>query len=638
MLEPEGRLLLLDALRPPAGYAFDRAVGTTFTLDLVALLITPVAFALFDVEAQDGGVAANPMAVLESVRRFADRITVFTQAGAIKVPPNFRAAYAYLEKSVVQVKAPRGGIFHPKVWVIRFVALDGDVRFRFLCLSRNLTFDRSWDTVLTLDGHPTSAPTGVSRPIGAFVRSLPRMAIDPLTGDRLDPIEALAAQVETVEWENPPDGLQLLAMWPMGHDASASWPFPESSWRRLAMAPFAEPGFLNRFMSPGRNDVLVSRLETLDGIGSANLGAVGRSYILRDGALVEQEAPDLERDPAPPADGTGELGDAGVPEAVELQGLHAKLFIVDQPYWSHIFTGSANATDAAFNANVEFLVELRGRNTIHGAEALVAAPDGKAIGFGRLLSEYRPSPDPVPPPEDEEAARALDRLAMRIGSLAFRAEVGPPDGDIYPLRLTASGDLRPLAPAAGDTLTITVRPLSRGSGWAVAPIVGADAFAAEWQLRFEALTAFFAIDLRSRRGSVESRTSFVIRAQMSGEPADRLQRLLASEIKNRSDLVRLLLMLLGGTDSAFGGLIDMLTQERLPDRDDARWAVGSEALLEPLMRTLSRNPGRLDEIAHLVKELARTEEGTALLPDGWLGVWAAIEAARPGSAGEGDPQ
>jgi len=129
MLEPEDRLLLLDALRPPPGYSFDRAVGTTFTLDLVALLITPVAFALFDVEAEDGRIAANPIAVLESVRRFASKITVFTQAGLIRVPPAFRIAYAYLERSVVAVKAPKpGGIFHPKVWVIRFIAPDGDVR------------------------------------------------------------------------------------------------------------------------------------------------------------------------------------------------------------------------------------------------------------------------------------------------------------------------------------------------------------------------------------------------------------------------------------------------------------------------------------------------------------------------------
>ena len=34
MLAPDNRALLLDALRPPPGYSLDRAVATTFTLDL----------------------------------------------------------------------------------------------------------------------------------------------------------------------------------------------------------------------------------------------------------------------------------------------------------------------------------------------------------------------------------------------------------------------------------------------------------------------------------------------------------------------------------------------------------------------------------------------------------------------------
>jgi hypothetical protein len=43
MLDPEGRHLLLDALRPPPGHELDVAVGTTYTLDLYALLTAPVA-------------------------------------------------------------------------------------------------------------------------------------------------------------------------------------------------------------------------------------------------------------------------------------------------------------------------------------------------------------------------------------------------------------------------------------------------------------------------------------------------------------------------------------------------------------------------------------------------------------------
>lgn len=637
MLEPENRLLLLDALRPPPGYSFDRAVGTTFTLDLIALLVTPVAFALFDVESEDGRIAANPIAVLESVRRFADRITVFTQAGQIRVPPAFRAAYAYLERSVVPVKAPRrGGIFHPKVWVIRFAAPDGDVRLRFLCLSRNLTFDRSWDTVLRLDGRPTDTANELSQPIADFVRTLPGMAIDPVLADRLTPIDELAAQVATAEWEGLPDGLRLERMWPIGHDGRRGWPFPKDSWRRLVMAPFVEQGFLEQFVTPGRRDVLVSRPETLNALGVPGLSGAGRCFVLRDDAFGEADPPDAGEVVIAGDEAGGPAMSAAAPaEPIELRGLHVKLFVVDQPYWSHIFTGSANATDSAFNANVEFLVELKGRNTTNCADCLVASPDGNAIGFGRLLQEYQPSPVPVPPPEDEAAARALEGIAMQIGSLRFKAEIGEPEGEVYPVRLTGTGDLRSLRPRKGESLSIAVRPLSRGAGWAVVPAVDTDTFTADWQLSFDALTAFFAIELVARRRTAETKASFVVRAELVGEPADRLERVLAAELRNRSDLVRLLLMLLGGSDPAFGDLVDVMTGDPVAGDGMERSVVGSDALLEPLMRTLARNPRRLDEIGRLVVELARTDEGKSLLPEGWLDVWAAVEAARPLRDGAG---
>src|SRR5687768_1734163 len=77
MLDPEGRHLLLDALRPPPGHELDLAVGTTYTLDLYALLSAPVAFAMFDREAEDGTPRLDPIAALQALRRYAGRITMF---------------------------------------------------------------------------------------------------------------------------------------------------------------------------------------------------------------------------------------------------------------------------------------------------------------------------------------------------------------------------------------------------------------------------------------------------------------------------------------------------------------------------------------------------------------------------------
>ena len=50
MLEPQTRELLFDVLQPPEDHTLDFAIGTTFTLDLLALLIAPVAFTLFEAD------------------------------------------------------------------------------------------------------------------------------------------------------------------------------------------------------------------------------------------------------------------------------------------------------------------------------------------------------------------------------------------------------------------------------------------------------------------------------------------------------------------------------------------------------------------------------------------------------------
>ena len=184
MLAPRDRTLLLEALRPPEGYGLDRAMATTYTLDLVALLTAPLAFTFFDWEDEDGRPAADPLALLEAVRRHARRLHVFCHGGAIHAPRNGQVLLAHLEPCVVEVAAPRKGVFHPKVWVLRFEENEtgsGDgvpVRYRLIVASRNLTFDRSWDTVLVLDGELTKRKRAIAsnRPLARFVEQLPDLA------------------------------------------------------------------------------------------------------------------------------------------------------------------------------------------------------------------------------------------------------------------------------------------------------------------------------------------------------------------------------------------------------------------------------------------------------------------------------
>jgi hypothetical protein len=90
VLEPNQRRLLLEALRPPVGYQLDRAIGTTFGLDLQALLLAPLAFTFFQWEDVDGDPTKDPLALLEALRRYAEKLSIFCQAGYISVPQRHR--------------------------------------------------------------------------------------------------------------------------------------------------------------------------------------------------------------------------------------------------------------------------------------------------------------------------------------------------------------------------------------------------------------------------------------------------------------------------------------------------------------------------------------------------------------------
>jgi hypothetical protein len=252
VLEPTDRRLLLDALRPPAGYTLEAAIGTTFSLDLLALLTVPLAFALFDWEDEQGRPMADPLALLEAVRRHADRMAIFCQAGKTYIPRHDQRLYAYLEPSVVDVKAPRANrAFHPKLWALSFHAPDAPTLVRVLCASRNITFDRSWDTLLVLEGEVQPRQHAFERilPLTTFLSALPDLAVQP-AGDQIRVlVNQMQAEVGRTEFAPPPPFNDLRFI-PLGLQQSGDeWPFVPRPQRLLVVSPFVGPGCLMRLVN-----------------------------------------------------------------------------------------------------------------------------------------------------------------------------------------------------------------------------------------------------------------------------------------------------------------------------------------------------------------------------------------------------
>lgn len=607
MLEPQDRRQLLESLRPPDGCTLDFALGTTYSLDLLALLTAPLAFTFFDWEDEEGKPTADPQALLAAIRRNADRMAIFCQAGQIAVPREHQQLFNYLENAVFEVSPDHtDGVFHAKIWLLRYTAPDQPVRYRFLCLSRNLTFDRSWDTVLVLDGslQDRKRPFAKNRPLCDFIEALAKLALRPVPERVTKMVATIQEEVPKVEFELPL-GFNEVRFWPLGIKGSKKWPFEDGIDRLLVMSPFVSASCLNQFDNERKNNILISRVDSLEELTPKCLGKFKDVYCLNSGAEPE---PDDSDDGADHADSA-------------LVGLHAKLYVADRGWDASVYTGSANATNAAFERNVEFLTELVGLKSRCGIDVLLEPEKGQT----KLIDLLEPFPVGKAPAESDEILKRLEQKiqdATRVISqarLEARVEVGAEPGQ-FGVSLVRGSD-KPLALPASTKARCWPVSLPESAGTAL----GTGGPAARFEpLSMLALTSFYAFTVQA---SAEGRIwehRFVLNLPLLNAPETRNECVLRSLLGNREQVMKLLLLLL--FEEQAGEAEGSLLVKSLVG-GGAGGGAGPVPLFETLMRTLDRAPRRIVDVARIVTDLRKTPEGQALLPEGFDRIWEPIHAA-----------
>jgi len=618
MLEPRDRTLLTTALRPPDGHELDLAVGTTYSLDLLTLLTVPLSFAWFDRRGDEDGDAVDSVEVIGGLQKYARRITIFCQAGRIMWPQKHYPQLAFLEESVAACVAPEGGAFHPKVWALRYVAEDGHLLYRMLCLSRNLTTARSWDTMLVLDGEVAGRRVVAdSGPLGDFVGALPGMAKGDgrrgLVADRESAVLKLAEELRYVTFQRP-EGFDAFRMWPLGFGTHKQWPFRSAGSRLLVVSPFLALGTLERLTDGGRDSVLVSTPDTLRQLARRPNG-FSSVFTLDDRAVADLS--DSQKD-----------NRADSPEdAIQLSGLHAKCYVSDVGRDTMLWTGSANATDAAFSRNVEFLVQLTGPKSFFGVDRLLTGNKDSA-GFRDILTEADSLLSQAIRSEEDLRGERLVEEGRRWAALRIQSLLVEGRAELFDLIVTGTAGGIPQP----EGVAIRCWPTTVSADRAVPLSVGGGVFARFEGLTFDALTAFLAVEVTASVGRQPS-AKFVLNLPLEGAPPDRRDRILRSLIKDQSRFARYLWMLLA--DESDGGVgLPTLTPSGGEHGGERRNLIDvMPTLFELLLRTLQRNPQRLDDIAGLLKSArAVNADGETLFPPGfedvWEPVWALRERAR----------
>lgn len=597
MLSPDTRGMYLTALQPPPGYALDGAVATTFSLDLAQLLGFPVALALGTFDAKKLR-AESSVALLEAIRRTVGRLVVFADGTHVHVPREKHVLYGLLEASVVPVLAPRGGAFHPKLWALRFREDGGEAaRLRLLVLSRNLSPDRCWDVALSLDGAVTGRNRAANARLADLLSALPDMAINPVSDGLRTRVGAMAADLRRTEFELP-DGFDELAFHVLGRDGKPWVPAP--SKRLVVVSPFLSDSTVRALASTTEEAVaFVSRAEELDQIAPVALAQFGRRLVLHESAETE--------------DGE-DTTDAG------LRGLHAKIYLAQRGWDTHLYLGSANATHAALGTgvNVEVLAELSGKTSRVPGRGIDGFLDPKD-GMGRLLVDYvSPAERPAVDAVDEAAERALDEAARLLAAANVRLAYDLcPTG--YAPTLTPPKAIALPGVASAHAWLVTVDAAQRTDVSSLTdgrPVTLPTCAAAS-------ATTFVAWELRA---STCPRTrTFVLSLAADGLPADRDAHVMRLVIDNRARFLAYVQALLAGVEEgAFHGAIDAA-------EEGARWEAAAggfgPGLLEQLVRAKARSPERIAEIRRVVEALSSTPEGHELLPREFVEVWSVIGGA-----------
>lgn len=602
-LDPEQRTLYGANLQPPAGYVFDAAVATTFSLDFETAFAAPVSLALFAAENRDD-ITSHPLALLEGAERIAGRLLVFTDAGHIQAQtrPHSRLC-SLLERIIVEVAAPRDGAFHPKMWALRFTPAHPEepTRLRLLVLSRNLTRDRSWDIALTLDGVVGKRPQALNRPLVDFIRQLPELSTTGPPDGAHTLVNEIAEDVRRTKW-NLPEPFQSVAFAVNGLGGE-QWR-PEPCGRLGVMSPFCDDQTLSVLadLASFEKPVLIGRSDELGLISGATIDRFRRVAVLDEMAAAED----------------GEEADA-----TALQGLHAKAFIAERGWDTAITVSSGNATRPALltGRNVELFATLTGKRSRVGSVDEIFGDKG----FGRLTRPFvrdeLAETDAAQRSAEKrlkEARHDICRTGLKLRcAFADMADDGTPLWRVW---------LIPPAPLPLSGISILrVWPITRGEGHA------RDALKSLrqgqqvdlWAMPLVDLTRFLACQLTDEEGDLT--ILFSTGLILEGLPAERHAAILRWVIDSKDVFFRYLRLLLSEMGDPFAAAL--AAQE---GSDHGAWRTGSDdaPILEEMVRAFCRGGDQLRAIERLISRLETIETGeTDPIPAEFRALWSTFKIA-----------
>lgn len=587
MLNPNNdRLDYGQVLAPPDKYRLDFAIGTTYSLDLDALVGACIALGLS--EETDSDLMKNPICLLEALRATGDKVALFCEGGQIHTPNSVTPLYILLEKMVFQVNtAKRRGIakfpsFHPKFWLLRYVDEQNNPLYRVVVLSRNLTFDRSWDITFCMDGKVNGRKTLKTAPVGDFLSYLVgQLPSDENAKAKQKKIRAIQRELPFVHFELNSREFDDFEFLPVGikssnggfhstEDEPFNPLFNDSCHEVLVMSPFLSNSVIREFKE--RNTyinhtdyMLFTREMSLSKLNAEDCRNF-RIFTMKD-AVVDGESAISEDEPQ-----------------VQKQDIHAKVYMVRKNSDSYLYLGSLNASHNAMFGNIEFMMLLKSKNRYLNmtklSEALFnGSEDNPSNPFQEVFLTSEIAVD-----EEEEKQNLLDGYIKEINRLKPTARVIP-NGEYFDLSVCFSDMIE-------AEYKVSISPLLSNKTEIISENILFKSLA------LTQLSEFYKISVSDGKRAVER----IIIIPTEGLPEDREKAVVSSVVKDKECFYRYIAFLLG--DSYVLGALEAASSAESSIMNHSNSSACLPALYEKMLQTAATAPERFKEIDYLVKAIS----------------------------------
>lgn len=463
-------------------------------------------------------------------------------------------------------------------------------KYRFAVLSRNMTFDRSWDISLCIDSSEDVNQKEKTVPIIDFLSFLRGQIKNTVqdAGKKRNAVRALMKDLENVSFslEDREFGEEFQIM-PLGIGSSAYQMskdplFCKNEWSSdytfndlVVFSPFLSASIIEYWNKKehyitGTKRTLITRKSELSKLQPDQVNRF-KIYALKDDIV----------------DGEDQISDEQ--EDKQKQDIHAKIYLRRKYAETSLYLGSMNASFAAVNKNVEMMICLKTKNRYYNGDSFLedifcGPPDNPANPFEEVSIEN------TKPDEGEDEGKVLEKVIKDICRLKMKASVVF-NGEKYDVNVSVDGEIQ------DDWKKVRIAPLRRK---VMTEFEKDMTFTGLDMLQ---LTEFYHIQVAGEHETV----SRIIMIPTTGFPDNRESAVVNSVVKDKRSFVEYVAFVLGEDY-----LLTILEDKKLQRSGLAGKEVQQlPALYEKMLKTALEEPERLKEIDYLLKMITNTD----IIPD-----------------------